>query len=354
MKITNIILTSLDGGAEQVFIDYMIVLKNLGHEVSAIIKKDAPYAAKLEQMSIRTKKINNFFGYYDQLAINSIKKELLDFNSNLVVAHAGRAICLSHKAIKKIKNKKVLQVAVNHSMNVKRSIVADIVISVNKPIFYRTIDLGKSEKNSFVVPNAVDFSDIVKVAPHFDVSKKDVVVIGGMARLDNAKGFRSSILAIKHLEKISDRKFILKIAGVGKQEKELRELVKKLNLESKVEFLGWVNDRKSFYNQIDIFCMSSYRETFGLVVIEAIKYRKPIVSTNADGPSEILRDELDALIANIEPIDSLPERFAAAILRMVGDPELVNKILENSYQRLLKNYSFDSLEKRICDIVGKA
>ena len=48
MKIVNIVLSSKNGGAVQVFIDYIAVLKNIGHEVLAMMTHDAPYADRIE------------------------------------------------------------------------------------------------------------------------------------------------------------------------------------------------------------------------------------------------------------------------------------------------------------------
>ena len=48
MKIVNIVLSSKNGGAVQVFIDYIAVLKNIGHEVFAMMTHDAPYADRIE------------------------------------------------------------------------------------------------------------------------------------------------------------------------------------------------------------------------------------------------------------------------------------------------------------------
>ena len=73
MKIAHIILTSQNGGAEKVFIDYIGILKNIGHENFAIIKNDAPYFSKLENLKIKTQKIVNKFGYYDFLASKKLK-----------------------------------------------------------------------------------------------------------------------------------------------------------------------------------------------------------------------------------------------------------------------------------------
>ena len=70
MKIVSTILTSQNGGAEQVFIDQLLALRNLGHEVLAIVKIDAPYAQKLEKLGIEVRKIKNNLGYRDFLAVS--------------------------------------------------------------------------------------------------------------------------------------------------------------------------------------------------------------------------------------------------------------------------------------------
>ena len=50
MKIANLIVTSQNGGAEQVFLDYTRLLKKLGHDVVPIVKNDAPYANNLSSL----------------------------------------------------------------------------------------------------------------------------------------------------------------------------------------------------------------------------------------------------------------------------------------------------------------
>lgn len=354
MKIANIILTSKNGGAEQVFIDYSTVFKNLGHEVLAILKDDAPYSDDIEALKIPVKRIKNKLGYHDFFAISNIKKYLEEFNADIVVAHIGRAAHLARKAIKQIKNKKIILIAVNHSSNVKRSIGADLVISVNKEIFYRTINLGQDQAKSFVVPNAIDLSDAVEVAPKIDLKNKTEIVIGAMSRIDKYKGFNHLVKALKNLEKISNKKFKLKIGGAGDYEENLRNLVKELALEDRVEFCGWVKDKKSFFNSIDIFCLPSLNETFGLVLFEAIKYRKPVISTNCDGPKENLRNEIDGLLVNLEPLGNLADEITEAVIKIINESELTDKMIDNSFVRLKEKFSHKALEERIREIVGRA
>jgi glycosyltransferase involved in cell wall biosynthesis len=353
MKIVNIILTSQDGGAEQAFIDYLRVLKNLGHEVLAIVKADAPYVDKILAFDITVEKITNHLGYYDIFAAGKITKIIRKFAPDAAIANGGRAMVLMRKAILRVRNKKIFFIALNHSMNVKRSIGADLVLSVNKKIFYHSLDCGQNIATSFVIPNAIDLTDAVSGVLTADLQKKEKIVIGMLGRFHEAKGFDYAIKAVKYLQKISGKKFILKIAGHGEQKQFLSDLVKKLDLKNEVEFLGWIQDKKSFFEAIDIFCLPSRRETFGLVLLEAMKYQKPIISTSCDGPQEFLRNEIDALMISLMPPDNIEERLARAVIKIIDEPKLLNQMVKNAFTKVQQEFSYAALERSLQEIVGK-
>lgn len=354
MKIINIILTSQNGGAEQAFIDYTLALKTLGHQVIAILKHDAPYAEAVANLGVEVIKINNNFGYYDYFAICKIAQVIKENDAKIAISHIGRSTVLTKKAIKKLKNNKVLQVAVNHSDNVKRSIGADLIFSVNKNIFYKTIDLGQAEDRSFVIPNAIDLSDAILVPDEIDLAQKNEIVIGAIGRFDRTKGFGHLIKTIKYLNdnfaaKLN-KKFLLKLAGAGYFEEELKKLVKELNVENEVEFLGWIKDKKDFFSAIDIFVLPSENEPFGIVLLEAMKFAKPIIATDADGPKEILTNEKDGLIVSLHDYKTLNERLGAAVLQLIEDKILINKMVKNASEKLAKKYSYQALVERFREI----
>jgi glycosyltransferase involved in cell wall biosynthesis len=350
MKIAHIILTSQNGGAEQVFIDYIRILKNIGHENFAIIKNDAPYFSKLENLKIKTQKIVNKFGYYDFLASKEIKDFIEENKIDIVIAHAGKSMVLAHKALKKITNKKVILVAVNHSYNIKRSLCADIIFSVNKEIFFKTIDKKRTPENSFIINNAIDLEGFEPNFPENNFVGKSPIILGVIGRFHKAKGFDSAIDALKILQKNSLQKIILKIAGTGEEMANLQKKVKDLNLENEVEFLGWIADSKDFFSQIDIFILSSKIETFGLVILEAMKYGKPIIATNCDGPKEILRHEIDGLFVDIKSSEPLPNQIAKAVEKLISDEKLANNLVKNSHQRLKSRFSLEILERMLGEI----
>ncbi len=354
MRIVNIILTSQNGGAEQVFLDYLKTLKDLNHQVLAITKEDAPYANQVLEMGAELKKIKNNFGDFDIFAAKNIANILKEFKADAVVAHVGRAMVLSRKAIGK--NKDIKLIAVNHSTNVKRSIGSDIILSVNKEIFYRTIQKGQSEDRSFVISNAIDLSDAIEVAPEVDLQNKNEIVIGVMGRFQKCKGFSEMLYVLKNLETISNKKFFLKIAGGGQEESNLKDLVKKLNLQDRVEFCGWIKNKNDFFFSIDIFCMPSIDssgETFGLVILEAVKYRKPVIVTDCDGPKEVVRDRVDGLIVQLQPENLFIERFSRAIIDLSNNNILTNQIIQNSFIRLKEKFSYAALKNRLKEIFGE-
>ena len=351
MKIAHIILTSKNGGAEKVFVDYLKILKKIGHQNYFIVKNDAPYFEKIKNEAIDYLRVSNNFGYHDFWAVKKIKNFIEKNNIEIVIAHAGKSMVLARKAIKSIKSRKVILVAVNHSNNIKRSLLADIIISINREIFFKTIDAKRTVENSFILSNAIDISDAKKSPKIIDLQNKKIIKIGIIGRMVKVKGFENVIKAIAILKKTSNINFILKIAGSGEELNNLKDLTKNLQLENSIEFLGWVDNSIDFFNNIDIFILSSLIETFGLVLLESMKYRVPIITTNCDGPKEILQNEHDCLMLDLanKNID-LPNQIARAILKLINDKDLINKLVENAFNRLQIRYSMEILERNLADL----
>ncbi len=358
MKIVNIILTKVNGGAEKVFLDYCKVQKQrLNHDVYAIIHEDAPYSNDLDKIGVKYKKISNKFGYHDIFAINAIKDALIEFEADGAVSHAGKASILARKAIKKAKRKtgkQIYEICVNHSNNVKRSIGADMVICVNKNIFYKVIDSGQDPKNTAMIHNAIEIDPKQDKfdSKSINFSKKELI-IGMMGRIDQYKGYSQAILALKKLNQDSSKAFKLKIAGTGDFQSNLEQQIQDLGLENHVEFKGWIDDKKKFFDEIDLFLFPSDNETFGLALVEAIANSTPVITSNTDGAKEIIRPNVDGIIVDLKPNETFSDRIADAISNLTKDEEKAKEMAKNAYERIVKRFSFDNLEMNLRDILGK-
>lgn len=124
------------------------------------------------------------------------------------------------------------------------------------------------------------------------------IVLGIAARLKSVKGVPIAIDATSRLRKRGlDAE--LRIAGVGPEEANLRELARTLGIDEHVTFLGHVRDIGTFMSSVDIMLAPSLREPFGLTPLESIALGVPTIASAIDGHVESLRG--CEAVALIEP-----------------------------------------------------
>ena len=90
----------------------------------------------------------------------------------------------------------------------------------------------------------------------------------------------------------------LQVVGDGPTGAQNRALVKRLGLERRVHFASDVANRdrlSAFYRQARVFCLPSYHETFGLVFLEAMLHRLPVVAYRATAVPEVVAPQAGAL-----------------------------------------------------------
>lgn len=120
----------------------------------------------------------------------------------------------------------------------------------------------------------------------------------------------------KLLEDIPEAELRVGGGSYSGYDKELKDCVTELGLESKVTFLGFLSRQEVQRELIrcHAFVLTSRFETFGVVLIEALAVGRPVVSTDCGGPREIIQ-EGDGLLVT----EHQPEAFAAAMRRLVDD-----------------------------------
>ena len=116
--------------------------------------------------------------------------------------------------------------------------------------------------------------------------KKNYII--SIGRLRKQKDHKTLLYAFKiFLEK--NEKYKLLILGHGNLKHELKLLSKKLGISNKVIFKGWIKNTLPYLKRSKIFVLSSVYEGFGNVLVDAINFNVPCVSTNCpSGPNEIL------------------------------------------------------------------
>lgn len=155
----------------------------------------------------------------------------------------------------------------------KKNICADKVI-----VMYNAVP---QEKYDVLTPGE---KEIEKKSLGID---PDYKIIGTVTRLRVEKGNEYFLKAASEVLKIFPKtKYI--IVGDGPLCDELQQLCKKLNIEEKVIFYGFSSNVQKMYSLFDITIIASVFEAFPYTLLEAIAMGKAVVSTDTDGPNEIL------------------------------------------------------------------
>lgn len=110
----------------------------------------------------------------------------------------------------------------------------------------------------------------------------DVKLIGCSGRMEQVKGQAVLIKAMTYLPE----EIHLALAGTGRTESELRDQAIKAGLESRVHFLGRIDEMPAFYKSLDIFCLPSFNEGLPLSPLEAQSCNIPSVVTDVGGSCE--------------------------------------------------------------------
>lgn len=162
-------------------------------------------------------------------------------------------------------------------------------------------------------------------------------IIFSLGRLIYYKGFKYLVESAKFL----NDDIVILIGGTGELYDELNDLIKKHSLENKVKLLGRLSDDEvhAYFNACDIFCLPSIArsEAFGVVLLEAMRARKPIIATNIEGSGVNWVNQHKLTGLNVEPEN--PENLADAVINLINDTEFYNKCCQNSYERFSNEFT---------------
>lgn len=239
---------------------------------------------------------------------------------------------------------------------VKNLLFADHIASTSYNMAEQVKKLVEPKKIDInITPFGVDISHFCRNMQN----NKEEIVIGNIKSLKKVYGIdyliNSIYILLENLnnsknKEISD-KIVVKIYGDGDQKEELERLVKKLNLESKIMFMGRIqNDMvPKALEEIDIFCVTSIRESFGVSLIEAMALEIPVVATDNAGFREILEDGITGLI--VEGQNSVA--ISKALEKLVLDKEMRLKMGRNGRKKVVDKYDWDKNVDKMVELYKK-
>ncbi len=137
---------------------------------------------------------------------------------------------------------------------------------------------------------------------------------------------------IEALLEADDANIKLMIMGDGPEREYLESLVKRMKLQKRVTFLGFVSDQDkyNYLSTADLFISTSLHEGFGIVFMEAMHCGLPIVCSDVGGQVDFLRDEENALLV---PVGDA-RRCAESVQRFYTDKKLYSKCSGNNIKKV--------------------
>lgn len=169
------------------------------------------------------------------------------------------------------------------------------------------------------------------------------------ARLEREKNVETLINAMALLQR-SHPHVICCIAGDGDERSTLQAHIHERKLQGTVRLLGFRNDVLSLLQAADVFVLPSLAEPFGLVLLEAMAFSKPVVATNVGGPREIVVHEETGLLVSPQNADTL----AQALGRLIGAPETARRMGIKGRQRYETHFTAGRMARETIQVYENA
>ncbi|MCW4008442.1 MAG: glycosyltransferase family 4 protein [Candidatus Bathyarchaeota archaeon] len=211
---------------------------------------------------------------------------------------------------------------------------------------------GLPEDKLAMVPNGVNTSvyegiekeNLKEFRAKFALPEEKIVLYVG--RLVYEKGIHVLINAVpKILEKVN-AKFL--IVGNGYMKDQLLNIARSMRLEHKILFLGFVDEATLVKLQkcADVSVVPSLFEPFGIVALEAMAAKSPVVVSDTGGLSEIVEHD----VTGVKVYPNNPESLAWGITKVLLDENYSRYVSENAYRKVRENFDWNRIAEQTMQI----
>ena len=176
----------------------------------------------------------------------------------------------------------------------------------------------------------------------------DSFVVGIVGRIEEGKGQYKVIEAVKKLESFNIKALIIGATMSEEYLQQLKQKVIHLGLEEKVIFTGFTKDVNEHLQLCDVNVLATENETFGLVVIEAMRNQVAMIATAKGGPLEIIEDDVDGML-----FDGSVEDLSKKIDKFYHEKTLYNNIRKAGIQKVKEKFNKEKQLLELYNVVTK-
>lgn len=219
---------------------------------------------------------------------------------------------------------------------------------------------GIDESKIYVIPIGVDttfykpMGDKGKLKK--DLNLPQIPLVFALARLDPRKGLDLLIKSVPYIKRHYNGDFLVLIStgtGAKEEKKEMNKLltlIRELNVEKEIKIIPAIEPIDlvpKYYSAADVFVLPSPYEPFGIVMLEAMACKAPMVATKFGGPAEVIQDGYDGFL--VDPKDS--EEMGKKIAELLRDEKKRELFAERAYKKVMSKYSWSSVAKEVLSLL---
>lgn len=174
----------------------------------------------------------------------------------------------------------------------------------------------------------------------------DSFVVGIIGRIEEAKGQHLVIDALAQLKELNIKALVVGHSMDESYISALGQKVRDLGLENHIVFTGFTKNINEYFQLCDVSVLATKTETFGLVVIESMVNKVPVIATNSGGPLEIIDDKKDGLL-----FDRTAKDLAKKITLLYEDKDFYNGLTRNGYNKIKDIFDKETQMEKMLELV---
>jgi len=337
-RILYIVTLAWWGGSQRYVFDMALAAKEQGHSV-AVMSQEGELTDRLQAAGIETFIVPEFERNVDILvevrAFFRVFHLIKKFRPDVLHVNSSKAAGLGGLSARVLNVPRIIFTAHGWAFNENRPdwqkkiiwllhyatvLLSDTTICVSRSIAHGARNMPFVQSRLIVIHNGVEPGVCLSreesrflLAPHISFP----IWIGTVAELHPNKRLETLVRAFGNIADAYPDVTLMLVGG-GSERVMLEELVRHLDLESRVRLRGHVENASSYLAAFDIFALPSRTEALGYVLLEAGLAGLPVVASNVGGIPEIVEDGRTGMLFTSGDVEGLE----TALRAYLESPEL--------------------------------
>ena len=226
---------------------------------------------------------------------------------------------------------------------------SDVVTSVSESLKEATNTFFDIQKEIDVIPNFIDLTlyEGERNCGRAALAKDGQKIIAHISNFRPVKRIPDVVDTFYRIQKEVDA--VLVMLGDGPERENAERQARKLGIHKRVRFLGKSTGIRQLLCLSDLFLLPSETESFGLVALEAMAAKVPVISSNAGGLPEVNIHGKTGMLANVGDVEAM-SNFG---IELLSNESMLATYKANAYEQA-KRFNVDSILPKYMEVYKKA